>query len=414
MRLFKPMFKNKKGKWQETKGFWIEVVDKREQAFRKVLQFSAESESEKLAETLGNNAQKLIDYATLGEPNPDMVTWFQNHAPKKLQDKLIAVGLLPAPVKEEKAKPLLDYLPEFQKAVFDASKNSKLKKTTTADISAKTVTARIRKLIEGCGFATWADVSAEKVNDYIEKRPDGMSQQTAHFYAQAFKRFGQWLFDNKYIDRPVKIRSVPPDHNYGRCFELEEFQALLEAARTGPERFGLSGYQRYVLYLLACETGLRRGELRSLTVGSVDLKNCCISVKGGEDGATKNKDDACQYVTRETAEVLREYVKGKMPTVPLFPKIDHRSGRMVQEDCEAADVKAVNHKGKLGLHSLRHTCGSYLLAQGVHPKEVQEIMRHKDYGLTMNRYGHSLDGYKREAVNKLPRFAVGNVKKKTA
>ena len=85
-----------------------------------------------------------------------------------------------------------------------------------------------------------------------------------------------------------------------------------------------------------------------------------------------------------------------------------------QEDCKAAGIEAENHKGKLMFHSLRHTCGSYLLAQGVHPKEVQEIMRHKDYGLTMNRYGHSLDGYKRKAVNKLPRFAKPKTKGKSA
>ena len=172
--------------------------------------------------------------------------------------------------------------------------------------------------------------------------------------------------------------------------------------------------KRYLLYLLACETGLRRGELRSLTVASVDLKGLRIFVKGGIDGATKNKDEATQYITPETGELLREYIKGKMPNVPLFPTIHHRSARMVKADCEAAGIEAENHKGKLTFHSLRHTCGSYLLAHGVHPKEVQEIMLHKDYGLTMNRYGHSLDGYKREAVNKLPRFARNEVKEKSA
>ena len=130
-------------------------------------------------------------------------------------------------------KPLLDYLPEFHKAIFEESKDSRLKKTTTADTSAKTVTARVRKLIEVYGFTTWRDVSAEKVNDYIESRPDGISQQTAHFYAQAFKRFGRWMFEQGYIDRPPKIRKVDEARNYGRCFELDEFRALHEPGRRG-------------------------------------------------------------------------------------------------------------------------------------------------------------------------------------
>jgi len=411
MRVFQPKYKNKKGKQKEVKKFWIEVVDRRERRFRKVLRFPA-SESEGLSKKLGGKIQKLINHAALNEPDPDLIRWFQDYAPKKLQDRLCKVNLLPKS-QTDADKPLLDYLPEFQKTIFEESKDSRLKKTTTGDISAKTVTARVRKLIEGCGFTTWRDVSAEKVNDYIESRPDGMSQQTAHFYAQAFKRFCGWMFDAGYIERPPKIRAVSVDRNFGRPFELNEFKALLEAARMGPERYGLTGYQRYVLYLLACETGLRRGELRSLTVASVDLKGLRIFVKGGPDGATKNKDEAVQYFTPETGELLREYIKGKMPNVQLFP-IHHRSAKMVKADCEAAGIEAENHKGKLTLHSLRHTCGSYLLAHGVHPKEVQEIMRHKDYGLTMNRYGHSLDGYKREAVNKLPRFAKPEAKGKSA
>jgi len=51
---------------------------------------------------------------------------------------------------------------------------------------------------------------------------------------------------------------------------------------------------------------------------------------------------------------------------------------------------------------------------GVHPKEVQEIMRNKDYVLTVNRYGRSLDGYKRPAVNELPRFARKDMNEKSA
>ncbi|MFC1764366.1 tyrosine-type recombinase/integrase [Planctomycetota bacterium] len=160
----------------------------------------------------------------------------------------------------------------------------------------------------------------------------------------------------------------------------------------------------YILYLVACETGLRRGELRSLTVASVDIKGLRIFVKGGPDGATKNKDTAVQYVTAETGSLLQEYIRGKMPNVQLFP-IHHRSGQMVKEDCEAAGIETENHRGKLTLHSLRHSCGSYLLAHDVRPKEVQEIMRHKTFALTMDRYAHLLDGQKRDAVNRLPRFA---------
>jgi integrase len=103
-----------------------------------------------------------------------------------------------------------------------------------------------------------------------------------------------------------------------------------------------------------------------------------------------------------------------MPNVLLFPAIPETSAAMVRADCVDAGVEAENHKGKLGLHSLRHTCGSFLLDQGVLPLEVMEVMRHQDYKLTMQRYGHLLAGRKQQAVNRLPRFARDQYKVETA
>jgi integrase len=411
MRLYKPTFKDKRGKTKEVKRWWIELTDKREKRFRRVLRLPA-LEEEGLSRTLGDKVAKLINHAAINEPDPDLLTWFENYAPKKLQERLSDIGLLLRSTRDAD-KPLLDYLPDFQQAVYQESKSDKKKKTTTADISAKTFAARVRKLIKACGFETWRDVSSEKVNDYIESRPDGMSQQTAHFYVQSFRRFAKWMLEQGYADKMLKINSVSVPTNPGRLFELDEFERLLEAARTGPERYGLSGSQRYLLYLLAVETGLRRGELKSLIVASIDFKNSCVFVKGGVDGATKNKDEAVQHFTPETGALLKEHVKGKMPNVQLF-KIHDRSSKMIAEDCKAAGIEVANHKGKLLFHSLRHTCGSYLSAQGVVAIEVQGIMRHKDIRLTMGRYGHILDGRAQEAVNKLPRFARPNVKGKTA
>jgi integrase len=405
--MFKPKFKNKKGKYQKVKKFWVEVVDKRERSFRKVLRFAA-SEGRKLSWVIGDKIQSLINHAALGEPNPDLIEWFANNAPKKLQERLSDIGLLPQSHKVSD-KPLLDYLPEFQQAIFQESKKSRLKKTTTADGYSRVTTSRVRKLIKGCGFAAWSDVTVVKVNEYIESRAGGMSQQTAHFYTHAFRRFSGWMFGQGYVGKALKIDIVPASRNYGRAFELDEFERLLKAAKAGPERYDLSGYQRYILYLLACETGLRRNEIRSLTVASIDLKNSCVFVKGGLDGATKNKDDAVQYFTPETGQILREYIRGKMPNVQLF-KIHNKSASMIQADCEDADIEIKNHKGKLTFHSLRHTCGSYLAACGVQPKECMEIMRHKNINLTMSRYTHLLSGQKRKAINQLPRFGGKDIR----
>ena len=39
-------------------------------------------------------------------------------------------------------------------------------------------------------------------------------------------------------------------------------------------------------------------------------------------------------------------------------------------------------------HDLRHMCTALLIAQGAHPKEIQERMGHSTIRLTFDRYGH--------------------------
>ncbi|MDT7679357.1 MAG: hypothetical protein QOD82_7259, partial [Pseudonocardiales bacterium] len=53
------------------------------------------------------------------------------------------------------------------------------------------------------------------------------------------------------------------------------------------------------------------------------------------------------------------------------------------------------------LHGLRHTCVSLLLALGVHPRVVMEIVGHSAMEMTMNVYGHVNLDTQRNALNHL-------------
>jgi integrase len=52
-------------------------------------------------------------------------------------------------------------------------------------------------------------------------------------------------------------------------------------------------------------------------------------------------------------------------------------------------------------HDLRHSCATLLIAQGVHPRAIMEILGHSDIRLTMNIYGHVLPSVSRDAVVQL-------------
>ena len=66
------------------------------------------------------------------------------------------------------------------------------------------------------------------------------------------------------------------------------------------------------------------------------------------------------------------------------------------------------HRPLYRFHDLRHTCAALLIAQGAHPKEIQERLGHSTITLTFDRYGHllpSLDERLRDGLDQMIRTA---------
>jgi len=98
----------------------------------------------------------------------------------------------------------------------------------------------------------------------------------------------------------------------------DEWQWLRPVILTkDSERRGMSAAERVVLYAMAIRTGLRAGELRSLTRGRLFLDSDppYVTCKAG---ATKNAKDARQYVPPELADELRSHIANKAPRAAVF------------------------------------------------------------------------------------------------
>ncbi len=67
-------------------------------------------------------------------------------------------------------------------------------------------------------------------------------------------------------------------------------------------------------------------------------------------------------------------------------------------------------KASVGLpvrpHDLRHTHVALLIAAGVHPKAIQERLGHRGIRMTLNTYGHLMDGLDQEAAERLDALVV--------
>ena len=64
----------------------------------------------------------------------------------------------------------------------------------------------------------------------------------------------------------------------------------------------------------------------------------------------------------------------------------------VQDDCRQLSLP------QIGVHGLRHTAASWMIAQGVSPKVVAEHLGHSNVSITLGMYTHVLPAHDRAAA----------------
>ncbi len=222
----------------------------------------------------------------------------------------------------------------------------------------------------------------------------------------------------------LDILNALTDRRYQRrALSEDELRKLMAAARDGRELFGrdkdgvicwrLSGSDRSVLYRLAVETGLRAGEIRSLTPRSFDL-NFQLATVTVLAAYSKHRRDDTLPLRPSTAAMLREFFSERNPDAPVFsfPRREELA-RVLRVDLEAAGIPVRDaHDRVVDFHALRHTFITNLANGGVHPKTAQALARHSTITLTMDRYSHSKREDEVRALSALPdlspSFALNN------
>lgn len=92
-----------------------------------------------------------------------------------------------------------------------------------------------------------------------------------------------------------------------RALEPDQLRNLLKTTKDADISFGMTGYQRAILYQISVETGLRASELRSLKVSDLDLDNNITTIKAAY---TKNRQQAEINLKKETALLLKDFTAG--------------------------------------------------------------------------------------------------------
>lgn len=197
-------------------------------------------------------------------------------------------------------------------------------------------------------------------------------------------------------------RTTDHDKTPKRYLTHDEFGRLWSAA----------GAHHRPLLATFVGTGIRWGEAEALLVGDVDLAAGQLQVtkaskRSGERsgrvvGPTKTRRSRRQIsLGDDLVSTLAQVVAGRGATDRLF--LAPRGGPLVHKNFWEGVWEPACKKANLGaprprIHDLRHTHASWMIAEDVDMKTLQERLGHESIVTTMDLYGHLLPGAREKAA----------------
>lgn len=308
------------------------------------------------------------------------------------------------PLANQTDRPVVDFVNEYQRHL-EVKKRSERHIVETVRM--------INKILAKINCSVVGDLrSAEKsLEEYIGRRMDsGSSHRTVNADIVAIRAFCRWLMQKKQCltfdpTGGIEKLNVAEDRRHNRrALTDEETQRLIQTTFESKRDFrNLTGKDRAMLYMLAQRTGLRRGELMSLTPGSFDWSGQLSTVIVNA-GKSKRRKTETIPLPQDLAIVLQNYLKDRSKSEPVWPGTWwERSSKMIQLDLKDAGIEPKDSSGRiLDFHGQRTTFITSLARAGVSPATAQRLARHSDVNLTLGAYTKLQASELQEALERLP------------
>jgi integrase len=252
---------------------------------------------------------------------------------------------------------------------------------------------RVKILKEHLGDFSLTALTPEIIGQYREKRiREGMSASSvrlelallSHLFTIAIREWRLGLVGN-----PVSmVRKPKPAPGRHRRLHPGEEKRLLDAcdAHSNP----MLGW----IVRLAIHTGMRQGEIETLTDDQIDLKRRIVILAEPESGHARTKNATARAVplSKPAADVIKQAIDNPIrpDDTPLIffgePGKDKRRRPYVFKPAWFKALRKAKIKG-LKFHDLRHEAVSRLVEGGLTDQEVASISGHKSMQM-LKRYTH--------------------------
>jgi integrase len=404
MSIFQPSYKRRDGTSAKTSAFYVEFRD--HMGRRRVVPGFADEVSSR---DLNRRLVALVAAREAGQSLDDETRQWVRNLPPKLRRRLADFGLVDADLVAS-LRPLSELVDAW---------GEHLRARGATERHVRMVTRRALVVMGSSGASYLRDLNAARVEQFLRaERAQGTGFRTSNFHLSSTRQFLRWCIRLGFVTQDP-LRAILPlntaldRRRVRRALTTDEVRTLLEATEKGPPRHGntgepcadgMNGPERALVYRVAVETGLRRNELKTLSVADLELadrEHAAVRVRA--DNA-KNRRDAVLPLRPATARDLAVHVASRAPDAPVFSCLrDWQAAVVLRADLAAAGIPYTDAAGRVvDFHALRTTFGTALARAGVALQVAQRLMRHSSPALTSNIYTVLGREDERAAVAALP------------
>lgn len=274
-----------------------------------------------------------------------------------------------------------------------------------------------RYILPSLGTLIVANVTDDVIQRYLAKEIKTYAASSVHRHYRTLRTMFEWAVRRRMISSNPCANVNPPRVAASKVHYLtaDEVERLAEA--IAPR------YRAFVL--VAAYGGLRWGEMVGLRRSAVDGQRLTITEQLVRRGDDWHREDPKTSSSRRTvllpasiADELQAHIDKFSQDGPDGLVFVNKDGAPIGHSFRAnvwapACVKAglaekVYSPGKPPkivdaprIHDMRHTAVALAISTGAHPKAIQQRLGHSSIAVTLNTYGHLLDGVGEELAANL-------------
>ncbi len=308
---------------------------------------------------------------------------------------------------EHRRRPIAEHIADYDAALRAKGSSDRHIKQTISYIE------------EAVGALSWETLGHIRADAFVGllgdlRRGKNLSHRSLNARIIAVKAFATWCINHHRMTiNPMstvqKFNEAADRRKLRRPVDISVLNHLLAATESGPDRRGVSGSDRAMLYRVLAATGFRIGEARSLTPRSLQLDGSEPAIVV-EAAYSKRRREDCQPIPVALAAELGLWANGRERDRPLWKIPDKVNLRWLKPDLRRARAHWIREVGDPGerrdrresvylkseaddrrvidFHAFRHGYITQLTSNCSNVPAAQRLARHSSPDLTLKTYSH--------------------------